>query len=64
MDLRPIIARMAADCDLRNRFLKQFPRLLDNYELTKDSQIITSEPGVKAERENFLDGFSFINSRI
>ena len=64
MDLRPIIARMAADCDLRNRFLKQFPHLLDNYELTKDGQIITSEPSVRTERKNFLDGFSFINSKV
>lgn len=64
MDLRPIIARMVADCDLRNRFLKQFPRLLDSYELTKDGQIITSEPRVKAERKNFLDGFSFIHSKV
>lgn len=36
MDLKPIIARMASGCDLRNRFLKQFPGLLDDYLLSKD----------------------------
>jgi len=63
MDLRPIIAKMAADCDLRSRFLKQFPHLLDSYELTKDGQIMMSKPSIRTERKNFLDGFSFINSR-
>lgn len=64
MDLKPIIARMASDCDLRNRFLKQFPNLLDIYLLSKDGQIITKESGAQAADKYLLDGLSFVCSRI
>jgi len=65
MDLKPIIARMTSDCDLRNRFIRKFPSLLDNYVLSKDGQIITLEEARQLEAlKYFFDGLSFVSSRV
>jgi len=65
MDLKLIIARMTSDCDLRNRFIRKFPSLLDNYVLSKDGQIITLEEARQLEAlKYFFDGLSFVSSRV
>jgi hypothetical protein len=64
MCILPVISRLASDCDLRNKFLKQFPGLLDSYELSKDGQIKIKGSGAQATDKYLLDGLSFISSRI
>jgi hypothetical protein len=64
MDISSIIARIVSDCDLRNRFLKQFPSFLDGYELSRDGQILTKELDVRAANKYLSDGLSFVSSRI
>ena len=56
---------MTSDCDLRNRFIRKFPSLLDNYVLSKDGQIITLEEARQLEAlKYFFDGLSFVSSRV
>lgn len=64
MDISHVVARMVADCDFRNRFLRQFPNLLDNYLLSEDGQIIIREPGVQVIDKYLFDGLSFASSKI
>ncbi|MDP2709424.1 MAG: hypothetical protein Q8O93_05300 [bacterium] len=63
MDIKPIIAKMAADCDLRNRFIKTLPGLLDKYALSPEGEIITCEPTTPSKTSKlFLDGFNLAGS--
>ena len=63
MDIKPIIARMASDCDMRCRFLKTLPGLLDKYALSSDGEIIMREPTTPSKTPKlFLDGFNLAGS--
>lgn len=63
MDIKPIIARMASDCDMRCRFLKTLPGLLNDYYVSANGEIIR-EPAILAITPNFLDGFNLAGSIV
>jgi len=65
MDLKSVIAKIAADADLRNRFTRTVPGLLDNYFLSGSGQILTKEEADRAYAINFfLDGLDFVSSQV
>jgi hypothetical protein len=65
MDMKPVIAKIVADCDLRNRFLRQFPKFLDNYLISGKGELLTREESNKSYAINFLkDGLDFVSQRV
>jgi hypothetical protein len=65
MDMKPVIARIAADCDLRNRFLQQFPKLLDSYFLSGSGELLTKQEADNLYPLNyFLDGLDLISGQL
>lgn len=64
MDMKPVVARIAADCDLRNRFLQQFPKLLDPYFLSGGELLTEDEINKKSAFNYFLDGMDFVSDQI
>ena len=64
MDIKSTVARIASDCDLRTRFVRNVPGLLDQFFLSGQGEILTEEEANKAYAINFfLDGMDFISSQ-
>lgn len=65
MDLKPIVAKLAADCDLRTRFVRSVPGALDNYYLSESGQLMTRQELDKAYPITFLwDGLDLVVNSI
>lgn len=65
MDIKPIIARIASDCDLRTRFNRNVPGLFDDYVLSGQGELQTLEEANRTNVYNyFLDGMDFISNQI
>lgn len=64
MDLKPIVSKIAADCDLRNRFLRQFPKLFDSYFLSGGRLMTEDEINKKYAFSYFWDGMDFIANQV
>lgn len=65
MDLKPLVSKLAADCDLRTRLVSTVPGCLDNFFLSGQGEILTREEADRVYAINFfLDGMDFISSQI
>ena len=65
MDLKPLISRIASDCDLRTRFIRSVPNFLDNYLLSGSGELMTKDEDNRASTFNyFLDGMDFVSNQV
>lgn len=65
MDLKPTVARLAADCDLRTRLVRNVPGILDNYVLSGSGELLTKKEADRSYAINFfLDGLDFVSSQV
>lgn len=65
MDLKPAVARLASDCDLRTRLVRSVPGILDDYVLSGQGELLTREEADRAYAINFfLDGLDFVSSQV
>ena len=65
MDLKPTVARLAADCDLRTRLVRNVPGILDDYVLSGQGKLLTNKEADRGYAINFfLDGLDFVASQI
>ncbi len=65
MDLKPTVARLAADCDLRKRLVRNVPGILDDYVLSGQGELLTRGEADRAYAINFfLDGLDFVSSQV
>lgn len=65
MDIKPTVAKLAADADMRERLLRACPSILDNYFLSRQGELMTREEADKSYAINILmDGMDFVASSI
>ena len=64
MSITSVIARIVSDADLRNRFLKNFPGLLNDYYVSVNGEIIR-EPAMRPITPKlYFDGFNLAGSIV
>ena len=64
MDLTHVIARIASDCDLRNRFVQSAPGIFDNYFVVGDEIVTGEELNRRSSFRYFLDGLNFVAGQV
>ncbi|MCX6796685.1 MAG: hypothetical protein NTW06_04290 [Candidatus Falkowbacteria bacterium] len=64
MDLKPIVARLAADCDLRNRLVRCVPTALDNFFVSGGEILTEEELNAQKAFTYFLDGIDFVAGQV
>lgn len=65
MDIKPTVAKIAANADMRERLLRACPSALDGYFLSGSGQLMTKEEANKAYAINILmDGMDLVANSI
>jgi hypothetical protein len=65
MDIKPVVARIASDCDLRKRFVRSVPTALDNYFLSGSGELLTKKELETQTAFNYLlDGLDFVAGQV
>ncbi len=65
MDIKSAVAKIASDCDLRKRFIRSVPDVLDSYFISGQGELLTKQELEKASvTKYFLDGLDLISGQV
>lgn len=65
MDIKSVVAHLAANCDQRERLVRSVPGILDDYVVSEEGELLT-----KAEADRvyaikfFKDGLDYVCARV